>query len=80
MSDGFPLVACADAILSRGEVVEVVGRFPVSVLAFCRGRTSLESRTRSTLEPRVLWRAMRVAQLIVAPRPDEGRLGCSRWR
>lgn len=80
MSDGFPSGSCADAILSRGGVVEAGGRFPVSVPVFCRGRRMVEVQTRLTLVPRVLWRAMRVAQSMVAPRPDGRRLGCSRWR
>jgi hypothetical protein len=79
MTDGFPSGSCADAILSRGGVVEAGGRFLASVPVFCRGRKMVEVQTHLTLGPRVLWRAMRVAQLIVAPRPDGGRSGCSRW-
>ena len=80
MSDGFPSRSCAGAILSRGEVVEAGGRFLASVPVFCRGRKMVEVQTHLTLEPRVLWRAMRAAQWIVVPRPDGERSGCSRWR
>ena len=73
MSDGFPSGSCADAILSHGEVVEVGGRFPASVLVSCRGRTMCEFRTRLPRELKVLWTMMREGQSIVVLRPDEER-------
>ena len=75
MSDGFPSVACADAILSHGEVVEVGGRFPASDPVFCRDRKTGEVQTHLTRGPKVLWRAMREAQSIAVPLSDGGRPG-----
>jgi hypothetical protein len=75
MSDGFPSHSCADAILSHGEVVEVGGRFPASVLVFCRGHKTVEVQTHLTQEPRVLWTMMRVEQSIVVLEPGGGRSG-----
>ena len=75
MSDGCPLRACAGAILSRGEVVEVVGRFPVFFLVFGKDRKMGEVRTRCAQELRVLWIAMKEEQSIVGLRPDEERSG-----
>ena len=80
MSDGFPSRSCADAILSHGEVDEVAGRFPASVLVFCRGRKTDEFRTRLPQEPGALWTMMRVGQSIVVPGLDGERPGCSRRR
>ena len=73
MSDGFPSRASADAILSRGEVDEVGGRFPASDPAFYRGRTTVEVRARLTQESRALWTVTRVGQLIVVLGQDMGR-------
>ena len=67
MSDGFPSRACADAILSRCEVVEVGGRFPASVLVSCRGHKTFAVRTRCDRESRVLWTVTREEQSIVVP-------------
>ena len=75
MSDGFPSGSCADAILSRGEVVEAADRFPAFLLVFGRGHTMCEFLTRTTLEPRVLWRVMRAELSMVVPGPDEERSG-----
>lgn len=75
MSDGFPSHSCADAILSHGEVVEVVGRFPASVLVSCRGHRMGEVLIRMTLEPKVLWIGTMVGQSIVVLEPDGGRPG-----
>jgi hypothetical protein len=78
MSDGFPSVACADAILSHGEVVEAAGRFLASALLFCRGHKTVEVQTHLTQEPRALWIVMRVGRWIVVPGSDGERPGCSR--
>lgn len=75
MSDGFPSGSCADAILSHGEVVEVGGRFPASVLVSCRGRRTVEVRTRCAQESRVLWIAKRVGLSRVVLGPDGERSG-----
>ena len=75
MSDGFPSGSCADVILSRGEAVEVGGRFPASVPVFCRGRKMVEVQTHLTQEPRALWTMMRVGQSIVVLGADGGRPG-----
>ena len=70
MSDGFPLRACAGAILSRGEVVEVVGCSLVWTLVSCRGRKRVGVRTHSPRELRVLWTMKKVGQLIAVQEPD----------
>ncbi len=75
MSDGFPSVACAGAILSHGEVDEGEDRSPPVRLVFGRGRRTDEVRTRLTREPRALWTMMRVGQSIVVPGPDGERPG-----
>ena len=75
MSDGFPLRACADAILSRGEVVEVVGCSLVWTLVSCRGRKRVGVRTRSPLGLMVLWTMKKAEQSIVVLRPDGERSG-----
>ena len=75
MSDGFPSHFCADVILSRGEAVEVGGRFPASVPVFCRDRKTDEVRILCDRELRALWTVMRAGRSIVVPEPDERRLG-----
>ena len=75
MSDEFPSLSCADAILSHGEVDEDAGRFPASFLVFGRGYKRGEVRTQLTQEPRALWTVRRVGQSIVVPGSDGGRPG-----
>jgi len=75
MSDGFPSLFCADAILSHGEVDEVADRFLVSPPVSGRGHKTVEVRTQLTQEPRALWTMMMVGQSIVVPGPDGGRQG-----
>jgi hypothetical protein len=65
MSDGFPSLSCVGAILSRDEVDEDAGRFPVSHLVSCRGHKTVEVRTRLPPESRVLWTMMRVGLSLV---------------
>ena len=72
MSDGFPSLSCADAILSRGEVDEDADRFPASPLVFGRGHKTVEVLTRLTQEPRAVWTMMTVGQSIV----EIGRASC----
>jgi hypothetical protein len=73
MSDGFPSVACADAIPSHGEVVAVVDRSLPSLLVSDRGRKTDEVRTRLIQELRGLWTMTRVGQWIVVPGQDRER-------
>jgi hypothetical protein len=80
MSDGFPSLFCADAILSHGEVDEVADRFLVSPLVSGSGHKTIGVRTRLPQEPRALWTMMRVGRSMVVPGSDGGRLGCSRRR
>ena len=80
MSDGSPSHSCEDAILFHGGVVEAADRFPAFLLVFGRGHTMCEFLTRTTLEPRVLWRVMRVELSIVVPRPDGERSAGRRRR
>ena len=80
MSDGFPLGFCSDATLPLGEVDEDEDHSLPVYLVSGRGRKMCEFRIRCVLGLRVLWRAMRVAQLIVAPVPDGGRAGCNQRR
>lgn len=75
MSDGFPSGSCADATLSHDGVVEAADRFPAFLLVFGRGHTMCEFLTRTTLEPRVVWRVMRAGRSIVVPGPDRERSG-----
>lgn len=75
MNDGFPSHSYADAILSHGEVVEVVGRFPASVPVSCRSHKMGEVLIRITLEPKVLWTEKMVGQSILVLEPDGGRPG-----
>jgi hypothetical protein len=70
MSDGFPLRACAGAILSRGEVVEVVGCSLVWTLVFCRGRKRVGVLTQLTQGSRAVWIMKKVGQLIAVQEPD----------
>jgi hypothetical protein len=80
MSDEFPSGSCADATLSQDGVVEAADRFLASLLLFGRGHTMCEFLTRTTLEPRVLWRVMRAELSMVVPRPDGERLAGRRRR
>ena len=70
LSDGFPSGSCAGAVLSRGEVVEVVGCSLVWTLVSCRGRKRVGVRTHSPRELRVLWAMKKVGQLIAVQEPD----------
>lgn len=75
MSDGFPSLSCADAILSRDEVDEDEDRsLPVS-LPFGRGHKTGEVRTRCVRESRALWTMRMVGQSIVVPGSDGGKPG-----
>ena len=75
MSDGFPSLFCADAILSRDEVDEDEDRSLPVPLVSGRGHKTAEVRTRLPRESRDLWTVMRAGQSMVVPGPDGERSG-----